>query len=254
MEIKKGNKNKMYIPFLVALPSITIGFLANMNSNIMPLLVEKVTSSTLELSYIMMISSVASLIAPYISGMISDRLHTKIGRRKPILIFATITGCIGLYLLGTSNSYLELIIFSIIVYFSINFYQGSYYAWMPEAVEPNQIGTVNGLSKFFYSLSGIVIFGVGVVLFDMNQQFPFYLMIIAFIIFTLIASLTVKDKNIIEESNEKKVKEKLNFFDILKNKNALVLFIGSFFVIFNMGLLMAYWIPYFEKSKRFFKW
>lgn len=148
METKNINKNKKYIPLLIGMPAITIGFLANMNSNIIPLLVEKVTSSTLELSYIMMISSVASIIAPYISGMISDRLHTRLGKRKPILIIATITGCIGLYFMGISNSYLELIIFAAIVYFSINFYQGSYYAWMPEAVEPNQIGTVNGLSKF----------------------------------------------------------------------------------------------------------
>lgn len=85
----------------------------------------------------------------------------------------------------------------------------------------------------------------------MNQQFPFYLMIVSFIIFTLIVSLTVKEKNITQESSGKKVKEKWNLFDVVKNKNAMVLFIGAFFVIFNMGLLMAYWIPYFEKVNGF---
>lgn len=245
MEVKTNKKK--WLPLFLATPTIGIGILSNLNGTIIPLLVERVTSSTELLSLIVAMGSVATILGSYIAGSISDRLHTKVGKRKPMIIISTIMLMIGLYFLGISNEYIEVFIFATVVYFGLNFYSGAYYAWFPEAVNQDQIGTVNGWSKLFYNLGGIIIFGVGVTLINISPLLPLILTMIIIIIFTISVLFGVKE-NVEMEKKEEKIKLTLGF---LKNKEAMKLFIGGAFATFNLGLFMAYWIPYFKRMNGF---
>ncbi len=244
METKASKKK--WLPLFIATPTIGIGILSNLNGTIIPLLVERITSSTELLSIIVAMGSVATIFGSYIAGSISDRLHTKIGKRKPMIIISTVMLMIGLYFLGISNEYIEIFIFATVVYFGLNFYSGAYYAWFPEAVNHDQIGTVNGWSKLFYNLGGIVIYGIGVSLINISPMLPLILTMIIIVVFTISVLLGVKEHP--EREHNEKIKLTLDF---LKNKEAMKLFIGGTFATFNLGLFMAYWIPYFKRMNGF---
>lgn len=244
METKVDKKR--WLTLFIATPTIGIGILSNLNGIIIPLLVERVTSSTELLSLVVSMGSIATILGSYISGSISDRLHTKIGKRKPMIIISTIMLMIGLYFLGTSNEYIEIFIFATVVYFGLNFYSGTYYAWLPEAVSSDQVGTVNGWSKLFYNLGGIIIYGVGISLIDISPMLPLILTMIIIVIFTISVLFGVKEHP--EREHDEKIKLTLDF---LKNKEAMKLFIGGTFATFNLGLFMAYWIPYFRRMNGF---
>lgn len=244
METKASKKK--WLPLFIATPTIGIGILSNLNGTIIPLLVERITSSTELLSIIVAMGSVATIFGSYIAGSISDRLHTKIGKRKPMIIISTVMLMIGLYFLDISNEYIEIFIFATVVYFGLNFYSGAYYAWFPEAVNHDQIGTVNGWSKLFYNLGGIVIYGIGVSLINISPMLPLILTMIIIVVFTISVLLGVKEHP--EREHNEKIKLTLDF---LKNKEAMKLFIGGTFATFNLGLFMAYWIPYFKRMNGF---
>ncbi len=240
MEMKRNNSK--LVPILMALPSIGLGLAWNMNSTVVPLLVETATKSAVQLAILVAMASVTGIFAPYISGMLSDKL----GKRKPFVLFGSLAGAIFLFCLGFSSAYLEMFIFAFLFYFSMNFYQGSYYAWMPEAVHKDQIGLVNGWGKLFYSVGGIIVFGVGVSLFAINPALPLIVAGVVVIISNLITVLGVKE----DRSHMTKASSKISF-DFLKNVSAMKVFMTAFFLYLAYGLIMPYWLPYFEKANGF---
>ncbi|MDO4535962.1 MAG: MFS transporter [Clostridium perfringens] len=240
MEAKKSNSK--LVPILVALPSIGLGLAWNMNSTVVPLLVETATKSAFQLAILVAMASVTGIFAPYISGVLSDKL----GRRKPFVLFASIAGAIFLFCLGFSSVYWEMFVFAFLFYFSMNFYQGSYYSWMPEAVQKHQIGLVNGWGKLFYSVGGIIVFGIGVSLFAVSPALPLIVAGVVVLISNFITVGAVKE----DRSSIKKASAKLSL-DFLKNASAMKVFMTAFFLYLAYGLIMPYWLPYFEKANGF---
>lgn len=244
-EVMEKLKTKSLIPILIALPSFGLGLTWNMKSTILPLLVKTVTTSNFKLGLLAAAGPVAGIIFPYLSGVISDRTNLKMGKRKPWMLLGGILGSIFLIILGLSKEYIIMFISAFGVYASFNFFQGSYYAWIPEAVEENQIGKVNGLGKLFYSLGGMLFFLLGVSLFHKNREFPFILILLAVLIPITISTTLVKE----DDSNFRKP-SKLSF-DFLKNSSAMRVFLGAFFFYIAYGLITPFWIPYYEKALKF---
>ena len=106
MEIKKSNSK--LVPILISLPAIGLGLAWNMNSTVVPLLVALVTKSSFLLGILVAMASVTGIFAPYISGILSDR----VGKRKPFVLIGSLAGAIFLFLLGFSSFYFEMFIFA----------------------------------------------------------------------------------------------------------------------------------------------
>ncbi|WP_297632945.1 MFS transporter [uncultured Clostridium sp.] len=238
-------KKSALIPFLIALPSIGLGLAWNMNSTLVPLLVKGATSSAFKLSILVTMAPVTGIIFPYLAGVISDRTNMKLGKRKPWVLIGGIIGAVALFLLGFSSSYIVMFILAFIVYAALNFYQGAYYSWMPEAVEDNQIGLVTGLGKLFFSLGGVIVFFTGVLLFNISKPLPFLIVAIVVIAPILLATFTVK-----EDTTKFNKPAKLSL-DVLKNGSAMKVFMTAFFFYIGYGLIMPFWIPYYTKVNHF---
>lgn len=236
------NKNSKLVPILISLPSIGLGLAWNMNSTVVPLIVATVTKSSILLGLLVSMASFTGIFAPYISGILSDR----VGKRKPFVLVGSLAGGICLFLLGYSSFYFEMFIFAFMFYLSMNFYQGVYYAWVPEAVEKNAIGLATGFRTSFYFIGGIIVFASGVILFNINPALPLVVSGIVVIITNLITIASVK-----EDSNRlMKSTPKLSL-DFLKNKSAMKIFMTAFFLYLSYGFIMPYWIKYYEKMNGF---
>lgn len=242
---KAPNKKSWLIPFLVALPNMGIGIVWNMNSTVVPMLVEKATSSTFLLGLLTMMAPITGIFMPYIAGIISDRTNFKMGKRKPWVIWGCICTTVFLILLGISRTYALMFIFATLLYASVNFYQGPYFSLMPEAVDESQIGLVNGWGKLLMSLGGVIFFLCGVELYNKYTLYPFILVACLLFIPTIWSMLTIK-----EDTSKFQKPSKLSL-DFLKNSSAMRVFMTGFFFYLGYGFIMPFMIPYFEKVHHF---
>lgn len=238
-------KRSMYMPILMAIPSFGLGFMWNMKSTLLPLLVKTVTPSDFKLGLIAALCSFTGIFFPYIGGVLSDKKRFKMGKRKPWSLLGGIIGGIFVFLLGFSKSYIEMLICVFVAWSSFNFFQGAYYSWMPESVEPNQVGSVNGLGKLFYSFGGLLFYLFAVILFNINHKLPFILIAILALLPILFICYLVK-----ETETEATTPPKLNL-DFLKNLPAMKVFLTGSCFYFAYGIITPFWIPYYEKRDHF---
>ena len=91
--------------------------------------------------------SVGGLFAmtiPPIVGAISDRLSTPIGRRRPIMIGATLLTLPGLLVLATANNYPQIVIGYAIVQFFFNAAGAAFAGIIPDVVPAQDFGRASG--------------------------------------------------------------------------------------------------------------
>lgn len=238
-------KKGILTPFLIALPSIGLGIAWNMNSTVVPLLVKTVTPSAFKLGLLVTMAPVTGMIFPLLGGAISDRTNGRFGKRKPWVLLGGIIGAISLFLLGFSTEYILMFIFAFMIYASLNFAQGAYYSWMPEAVTPDKVGMVNGFGKLFFGVGGVLVFFLGVKLFEISKSLPFLAVIVAVMVPILIVTFFIK------EDTTGHVKPTKLSFEFLKNKSAMKLFMCAFFFYIGYGFIMPFWIPYYTKVNGF---
>ncbi|WP_297633751.1 MFS transporter [uncultured Clostridium sp.] len=240
------DKKKIFMPLLMAIPSFGLGFIWNMKSTLLSLLVRTVTPSDIKLGIVAALCSFTGVFFPYIGGVLSEKKYFKIGRRKPWTLVGGILGSIFILLLGFADSYITIVLCVFIAWSSFNFFQGAYYAWMPESVEANQVGTVNGLGKLFYSFGGLLFYFFAVFLFNIDKHLPFILIAILALIPILITCYKVKEQDIPVSTT----KFKLNL-EFLKNKPAMKVFLTGSCFYFAYGIITPFWIPYYETTDHF---
>src|SRR5258706_5027079 len=85
-----------------------------------------------------------AMTVPPIVGAWSDRLNTRFGRRRPIMVAGTLLTIPGLILLMTAGSYPQIVVGYVIVQFFFNAAQAAYAVIIPDVVPAQQIGKASG--------------------------------------------------------------------------------------------------------------
>ena len=96
--------------------------------------------------------TIAMIVQP-LSGALSDRWQSRFGRRRPLLLAATIMSCLFLALLGWSGGLLWLCIGYLGLQISSNTAQGPLQGLLRDRVPPAQLGTASSIKIFFDLLS-----------------------------------------------------------------------------------------------------
>jgi MFS family permease len=106
---------------------------------------------------------VAILVQPTI-GTISDYTATRWGRRKPYILIGAVLDVVFLAGIATSNTYISVIAFVVLLQVSSNFAQGPFQGYVPDLVPAFQVGLASGLMGLMIVLGrigGVVIASVG---------------------------------------------------------------------------------------------
>src|SRR5947207_1285860 len=90
------------------------------------------------------IGGLFAMTIPPIVGAISDRLNTPFGRRRPIMVGATLLTLPGLLVLATASSYLQLVIGYAWVQFFFNAAGAAFAGIIPDVVPAQQFGRASG--------------------------------------------------------------------------------------------------------------
>ena len=90
------------------------------------------------------LGGVLAMTVPPIVGAFSDRLNTRFGRRRPIMVAGTLLTIPGLLLLMTANNYPQIVAGYAIIQFFFNAAQAAYAGIIPDVVPAQQVGKASG--------------------------------------------------------------------------------------------------------------
>src|ERR1700682_6068774 len=85
-----------------------------------------------------------AMTVPPIVGAWSDRLNTRVGRRRPIMVAGTLLTFPGLVLLMTAGNYPQIVVGYAIIQFFFNAAGAAYAGIIPDVVPAQQVGKASG--------------------------------------------------------------------------------------------------------------
>jgi MFS family permease len=90
------------------------------------------------------VGGLLAMTVPPIVGAWSDRLNTRFGRRRPIMVAGTLLTIPGLVLLMTAGSYPQIVAGYVIIQFFFNAAGAAYAGIIPDVVPAQQVGKASG--------------------------------------------------------------------------------------------------------------
>jgi MFS family permease len=90
------------------------------------------------------VGGLLAMTVPPIVGALSDRLNTRFGRRRPIMVAGTLLTLPGLLLMMTAGSYPQIIVAIAIIQIFLNGAQAAYAGIIPDVVPAMQVGKASG--------------------------------------------------------------------------------------------------------------
>ncbi|MEO6349924.1 MAG: MFS transporter [Candidatus Limnocylindrales bacterium] len=108
----------------------------------------------------------AVLVQPTVAA-ISDYTVTRWGRRKPYIVIGALLDVVFLWGIASSNGFVAILAFVILLQCSSNFAQGPFQGYVPDLVPQKQVGTASGLIGVMIILGQIV--GVGIATLGVSQ-------------------------------------------------------------------------------------
>ena len=127
-----------------------------------------------------------AMTVPPLVGAWSDRLNTRFGRRRPIMVAGTLLTLPGLILLMTASNYPQIVVGYAIVQFFFNAAGAAYAGIIPDVVPAQQFGKASG---FLATMTQLGIGGGLGVTSLMGSARAIYLVFIAVILLTLIPTI-----------------------------------------------------------------
>ena len=127
-----------------------------------------------------------AMTVPPLVGAWSDRLNTRFGRRRPIMIVGTLLTIPGLILLMTAGNYPQIVLGYVIVQFFFNAAQAAYAGIIPDVVPAQQFGKASG---FLATMTQLGIGGGLGATSLLGSNRVIYLIFIAAILITLVPTV-----------------------------------------------------------------
>jgi MFS family permease len=124
---------------------------------------------------------VAIIVQPTI-GSISDYTISRWGRRKPYIVIGSTLDILFLAGLATSNAFLAITAFYMLLQFSSNFAQGPFQGYVPDLVPAQQVGLASalvGIMSVVGPVTGVIIASIPLSLAAQGQAPDFTLVTIA---------------------------------------------------------------------------
>ncbi|MFI5268427.1 MAG: MFS transporter [Chloroflexota bacterium] len=90
------------------------------------------------------VGGLLAVTVPPLVGAWSDRLNTRFGRRRPIMVAGTLLTFPGLFVLMAANNYPEILVGYAIIQFFFNGAQAAYAGIVPDVVPAQQVGKASG--------------------------------------------------------------------------------------------------------------
>src|SRR5258708_39881479 len=127
-----------------------------------------------------------AMTVPPIIGALSDRLSTPFGRRRPIMIVATLLALPGLLVLATAHSYVQIMVGYAIVQFFFNPAGAPFAGIIPDVVPAQDFGRASGFLATMVQLGSGAGLAANTIFVSTHQDRSVYLAFAVVMVLTLI--------------------------------------------------------------------
>jgi len=141
-----------------------------------------------------------------LGGIIADKTTVKMGRRRFWMIAGSIGGAASMLTIAYAPSMPILILGYCLVQFFYGMVSLSYYAIVPEQVDPEKFGRISGVfaaAAPIFVMSGMMIMGIFA---DVPVQQKLFTITIIQLIFGILGSLLIKDNQFIDDKSSENKK------------------------------------------------
>ncbi|NLZ72164.1 MAG: SLC45 family MFS transporter, partial [Clostridiaceae bacterium] len=207
---KKLNYGKT---FLIGTGFFASSLLWSLYNSFIPLILKDFITSTTLIGFIMTIDNIFGVIFQPVFGAMSDRTHTKIGKRMPYIIIAAPL-CAGLFFfIPRMSSVITLMALVIVFNFGMSVWRAPIVALMPDLTPKQHWSKANGVINLMGGVSSIIAFLIGGKIansFGRSATFGMgsIVMLIAVIILFIFVKEPVNQASTISQKESKK-KEKI---------------------------------------------
>ena len=198
----------------------------------LPLYLKELTGSNVVTGIIISTTGITGLFFPVLSGWVSDRINTKLGRRRPLIIAGWCLVCIMVLLLMRIDSLLVALPVIVLAYAGFFFAIGPYFALLPDTVPVAQRSLASGV-MFLVGGTGMLSYLMFAArLWDTSHTRPFVWVVIAIFVSVAILCFSVR-----EVRTQSPIKHQSLLKGLAGEKNLLRFLIG--FTLQWIGLWMV---------------
>ncbi len=197
--------------------------------------------------FIMTLDNIAALfILPFI-GAWSDRIRTRLGRRKPFIAVGAPLAFIGFagipLMLGVSLIPFMIAIF--ITLFAMDVFRTPVISLMPDLTPSHKRSQANGIINLMGGIGAVLAFVVGGVLFKVSVGAPFYFGGIIMLIGAAVVLYFIKEPTVPEpQEAEPGILDSLKTVATDKDRSALFLLSAIFFWFLGYGALEVFFTSF----------
>jgi len=195
---------------------------------------------------------IAVLTMP-VMGSVSDYTASRWGRRRPFILFGSLTGAVAMFGLALAPTFPLLIVFFVLLQLTTNAARGPFAGLVPDLVPERQVGIASGLMGLMITLGlvgGYLLMSTGYLL-DEDFTLPM-LALGAFVGLAGIASFLWIPKGPPAKPRGDRTWPKVAFetfgTDILKERSYVFLLGSRFFILMATGFFMNLNILYLERT------
>jgi MFS family permease len=209
----------------------------------LPLFLKSFTDSKLVISIPVSLGGVLACTLPPIVGYLSDRTHTRFGRRSPYVFVGAV--CLFLSMMGIPHlaSLAGVIVVSTLLSLFAYTVDAAYAALLPDITPPEQRGSASGAMHFAAFGAMIVFFIMGTQIWEMHPTETFYIVGIVYLAALSFTIALIREpgaadsREKIDEQNAEQVGVMAHLKSVLKETEAMKFLASIFFLIFGPTMI-----------------
>jgi MFS family permease len=192
--------------FLLGLGFFSVSLVWPLYNIYVPIFLRDFLDSQFQINAIMTLDNILAVFMIPFMASLSDRTHTRFGRRMPFLMVGIPLSALAFILLPNYTSFLNLMIIITVLNFSMAIFRAPTVALMPDITPAPLRSKANGIINFMGGLASVFVLMGGSFLYRMNENLPF--IITALLMFIALAFLVkfIKEPKVGEKSKEAPVR------------------------------------------------
>lgn len=226
MEGKLNYKNT----FLLGFGFFCISIVWPLYNAFVPVFISKYISSAMLIGFVMTFDNIAAITLQPFFGALSDRTHTKRGRRMPYLMVGIPLSALFFTLIPFEFSFITLIAAAMGFNIMMSIYRAPTVALMPDLTPSEQRSKANGIINLMGGIGAVMALFIGPMLYEMNRIYPFAAAAVVMLIALLILLKTIREPEKITVDKEEHTGILKAFYEVItdKDKSAILLLIAIF--------------------------
>jgi MFS family permease len=205
----------------------------------LPLFLNNFTDSKLVIAIPVSLGGVLACTLPPVVGYLSDRTHSRFGRRSPYIFAGAVCLFLGMMGLPHLASLAGVIVVSTLLSLFAYTVEGPYAALLPDITPPEQRGSASGAMHFAYYGAMILYFIMGARIWETHPTETFYIVAIAYLAALSFTIALIKEPGAADSGGEVEARGKEGagvveyLKSVLKETEAMKFLASIFFLIFG---------------------